>query len=93
MEKRQVPVRNGAFSIEVWEAGSGDPVLYLHGEGRPTWTPFLDTLAEQHRVIVPLHPGYGESSGNEQLGEAVCVGRTFRFRNAFPELLHLVGRE
>jgi len=69
MEKRHVPVRNGAFSTEVWEAGAGDPVLYLHGEGRPTWTPFLDTLADRYRVIAPLHPGYGESTGNDQLGD------------------------
>jgi len=69
MQKRQVSVRNGAFSIEVWEAGAGDPVLYLHGEGRATWTPFLDALAEQCHVIAPLHPGYGESTGTDQLGD------------------------
>jgi pimeloyl-ACP methyl ester carboxylesterase len=55
------------FDTEVWEAGSGDPVLYLHGEGRPTWGPFHEALAEHARVIAPLHPGYGGSTGNEQL--------------------------
>jgi pimeloyl-ACP methyl ester carboxylesterase len=67
MQQQHVAVQSGAFSTEVWEAGTGDPVLFLHGEGRPTWTPFLDALAKQYRVIVPLHPGYGESSGNDQL--------------------------
>jgi pimeloyl-ACP methyl ester carboxylesterase len=67
MRKQQVAVRDGAFDIEVWEAGSGEPVLYLHGEGRPSWTPFHDALAERSRLIAPLHPGYGGSTGTEQL--------------------------
>ena len=67
MRTQQVAVRNGAFDIEVWEAGSGSPLLYLHGEGSPTWTPFHDALAERYRVIAPIHPGYGLSTGNEQL--------------------------
>ncbi|MFN8635255.1 MAG: alpha/beta fold hydrolase [Chloroflexota bacterium] len=67
MRKQQVAVRGGAFDTEVWEAGSGSPLLYLHGEGRPTWTPFHDALAEKHRLIAPLHPGYGGSSGTDHL--------------------------
>jgi len=67
MRKQQVAVRDGAFDIEVWDAGSGAPLLYLHGEGRPTWTPFHDALARQYQVIMPIHPGYGESTGSEQL--------------------------
>jgi pimeloyl-ACP methyl ester carboxylesterase len=67
MRTQQIAVRDGAFSTEVWEAGSGTPLLYLHGEGRPAWTPFHDALAERHRVIVPLHPGYGGSTGTELL--------------------------
>ena len=45
MQPRQVAVRDGAFDIEVWEACSGPPLLFLHGEGPPTWTPFHDALA------------------------------------------------
>ena len=67
MQKRQVAVCGGAFDIEVWEAGQGDPVLFLHGEGRPTWTPFHDALAQNARLVAPLHPGYGGSTGNERL--------------------------
>jgi pimeloyl-ACP methyl ester carboxylesterase len=67
MRKQQVAVRDGSFNTEVWEDGSGDPLLFLHGEGRPAWTPFHDLLAEQYRVIASLHPGYGESSGTEHL--------------------------
>jgi pimeloyl-ACP methyl ester carboxylesterase len=67
MEKRHVAVRDGAFDIEVWEDGRDAPVLFLHGEGRPTWTPYHDALAKDARLIAPLHPGYGGSTGNEQL--------------------------
>jgi pimeloyl-ACP methyl ester carboxylesterase len=67
MNKQQVAVRDGTFDIEVWEAGAGQPALFLHGEGRPTWTPFHDALAEHARLIAPLHPGYGGSTGNDQL--------------------------
>jgi pimeloyl-ACP methyl ester carboxylesterase len=46
----------------VKEKGSGPPLLMLHGSGGPgPWHPYQDALAEQFRVIVPSHPGYGES--------------------------------
>ena len=67
MRRQQMAVHDGAFNIEVWDAGSGLPLLYLHGEGRPTWTPFHDSLAQQYQVIAPVHPGYGESTGSEHL--------------------------
>jgi pimeloyl-ACP methyl ester carboxylesterase len=67
MQKQTLAVRDGAFDIEVWESGDGSPLLYLHGEGRPTWTPFHDALAKQFRLIAPLHPGYGESTGSGEL--------------------------
>jgi pimeloyl-ACP methyl ester carboxylesterase len=67
MRSQQIAVREGAFDAEVWEAGDGDPLLYLHGEGRPTWTPFHDALAARHHLIAPLHPGYGGSTGTEHL--------------------------
>lgn len=71
MESRQVSVRDGIFDTTVLEGGGGRPLLYLHG----TWPvelqdgggPFLRALAEDHRVIAPSHPGFGESTGNEHL--------------------------
>jgi pimeloyl-ACP methyl ester carboxylesterase len=67
MQKQQVAVRDGTFDVEVWEAGAGAPALFLHGEGRPAWSAYQDALAEQYRLIAPLHPGYGGSTGTEQL--------------------------
>ena len=43
-------------------AGSGPPVLYLHGSGLTRrWLPLYDELARSFDVIVPEHPGYGDT--------------------------------
>ena len=38
-------------------AGSGDPVVFLHGAGGLEWDAFLDGLAERFTVYAPEHPG------------------------------------
>lgn len=48
--------------VRVRRKGSGPPLLFLHGAGGvPVWLPFFDRLAENFEVIVPDHPGFGES--------------------------------
>lgn len=43
-------------------AGSGEPLLFLHGaRGASAWLPFMETLAQRYDVIVPEHPGFGGS--------------------------------
>lgn len=43
-------------------AGKGTPVVFLHGaSGAPVVLPFMDKLATRYDVIVPDHPGYGQS--------------------------------
>ncbi|HEX3881504.1 MAG TPA: alpha/beta hydrolase [Stellaceae bacterium] len=50
----------GETSIEVEIAGAGRPLLFLHGEDYFAQNrPFLDRLAQQWKVIVPRHPGFG----------------------------------
>ncbi len=51
------------IEIELFERGTGSPVLFLHGAGgvRPD-DPFVGLLAQQHRVIAPSHPGFGRSA-------------------------------
>ncbi len=45
------------------EAGSGRPVLYLHGVGDVgAWRPPLGILSNDYRVIRPDHPGFIESA-------------------------------
>jgi pimeloyl-ACP methyl ester carboxylesterase len=49
-------------SLEIEEKGQGRPILFLHpGEGLQPNRPWLDKLAETHRVIAPHHPGFGGS--------------------------------
>lgn len=69
METRQVSVRGGLFSTEVLEQGSGPPLLFLHGTAGLEWGPLHEGLSESYRVIAPRHPGFGESTGDEHLGD------------------------
>jgi pimeloyl-ACP methyl ester carboxylesterase len=54
-------------------AGSGEPLLLVHGLGgtRQTWRHIIGPLAETHRVIAPDLPGHGDSAapaGDYSLG-------------------------
>ena len=43
-------------------AGHGEPLLFLHGSASiGAWPPFLIELSQRYDVIVPDHPGFGES--------------------------------
>ena len=66
---RTISVAGGQFQTHLREAGTGEPVVYLHGaEGPPAgWPPFLKSLAGQFRVIAPDLPGFGQSSGGERM--------------------------
>lgn len=42
--------------------GSGEPVLYLHGAGLTRrWLPFYEQLAGRVDLVVPEHPGFGDT--------------------------------
>jgi pimeloyl-ACP methyl ester carboxylesterase len=60
-------VRVRQFDVEVNERGGGPPLLFLHWELGPRWSALHDRLAEQWRVIAPSHPGFGNSSGGDQI--------------------------
>jgi pimeloyl-ACP methyl ester carboxylesterase len=54
--------------VRMQAAGSGDPLLYLHGSGDlGLWTPALAALAETHRVYRPDHPGFGGSADRDAI--------------------------
>ena len=54
--------------VRYYEAGSGQPLVYLHASGGlMADDPFLSALATRYRVIAPLLPGYGPSEECEQL--------------------------
>jgi pimeloyl-ACP methyl ester carboxylesterase len=60
-------VQVGQIQARVLVAGTGDPVLFLHGAGGLWWDPFLDALAEGHTVYAVEHPGGGESDALSHL--------------------------
>ena len=67
MNSRMIETRPG-IAVRVFEAGSGTPLVFLHGAGGLFGQePFLDRLAEHYRVFAPELPGFGESSGEELL--------------------------
>jgi pimeloyl-ACP methyl ester carboxylesterase len=60
-------------SIAYTTAGSGEPLLLVHGLGgtRHTWRHLIDMLAATHTVIAPDLPGHGDSDapgGDYSLG-------------------------
>src|SRR5712691_6977292 len=52
----------GGISLELTVAGSGPPLLFLHGGDYVAQNrPFLDLLARRFRVVMPRHPGFGNT--------------------------------
>lgn len=47
--------------IKVQQAGTGAPLLFLHGAGGQNWTALHRRLSHDFRVIAPEHPGFGRS--------------------------------
>ena len=48
--------------------GKGSPLVFMHGAGgMPIVLPFMEKLAQRFDVIVPDHPGYGQSGEPEWL--------------------------
>ena len=69
-ETINLEMRGGDFSAVVDTAGSGPPLLYLHGAvGQKGWAQFLERLSQQFTVYAPYVPGYGEATGLEHLAD------------------------
>ena len=55
-------IKLAGVDVEVFEAGSGNPLLWLHGaNGFASAHPFVKPFAERRRLVVPSHPGFGKS--------------------------------
>ncbi len=50
--------------VEVFEAGQGEPLVFLHGGGIVEGVDFLVALTDRFHVDAPLLPGYGRSEPN-----------------------------
>jgi pimeloyl-ACP methyl ester carboxylesterase len=52
---------NGIETV-VLEAGSGPPLVFLHGAGTVTGFDFAEAWSRKFRVVIPYHPGFGASA-------------------------------
>jgi pimeloyl-ACP methyl ester carboxylesterase len=59
--ERTFELVGGKVQSRVLSAGSGDPVVFLHGAGGLIWTPLLEALAERFTVHAPEHPGANQT--------------------------------
>src|SRR5687768_9407426 len=64
-ERRQISV-NGADTV-LFEGGSGEPVMFLHGAGTASGFNFSASWARKFRVYLPYHPGFGESADSSAI--------------------------
>jgi pimeloyl-ACP methyl ester carboxylesterase len=55
--------------IAMLTAGSGDPLLFLHGAGTANGFEFALGWADRFRVLIPFHPGFGESADDPRVRE------------------------
>ena len=55
-------LRVNGVKIVMHTAGSGEPLLYLHGAGTVNGFDFALPWAEHFRVMAPYHPNWGESA-------------------------------
>jgi len=74
MKSRFITLRPSGARIEVAEGGRGSDLFFLHGAGghMPN-DPLLAALASKFRVVAPLLPGYGRSTGEDGLHDMLDV--------------------
>jgi len=59
---RHTRERIAGCEVSVQRGGAGQPLLFLHGaRGAGRWLPFMEALSQTFDVIVPEHPGFGQS--------------------------------
>jgi pimeloyl-ACP methyl ester carboxylesterase len=61
--------RINGISTAVLEAGSGSPLVFLHGAGTVTGFDFALAWSDRFRVIIPYHPGFGASADDPAVDE------------------------
>jgi pimeloyl-ACP methyl ester carboxylesterase len=62
----------GGHAVALAEAGSGEPLFYLHGfadvhGSGSDWLPFHRALAAEVRLLAPAHPGCNASEENDEI--------------------------
>ena len=65
-ERREIDVQ-GVKTV-YYEAGEGPTVVYFHGGGAFHGIQFAKPWTEKFRVILPNHPGFGETADDARIG-------------------------
>ncbi len=81
-------------NVEVLRGGEGAKLLFLHGAGGANiWAPYMDALAENFDLIVPSHPGFGNSDTPDWLDNLSDLAFFYLDFMAAYDLddIHLVG--
>lgn len=56
-------VELAGINIQLMKGGSGEPLLILHDEmGHPGWMNFHESLSQTNELLLPSHPGFGDST-------------------------------
>jgi pimeloyl-ACP methyl ester carboxylesterase len=85
LEQQQYEI-NGVDTV-VLSAGSGDPLVFFHGAGTATGFESLASLADDRRLIVPIHPGFGAS------GDDPSIDSVHDYRRHYLDLFDVLGLE
>jgi pimeloyl-ACP methyl ester carboxylesterase len=82
--KRDVIVRG--IRVQVLEAGDGPgtPLVYFHGAGTIGGFDDLLPLADGRRLIIPVHPGFGESDDDPMI--ETIVDYVVHYANLFDQI-------
>jgi pimeloyl-ACP methyl ester carboxylesterase/quercetin dioxygenase-like cupin family protein len=68
----------GTVQVTFSDAGSGQPVLLLHGGAGPSSVgQFADLLAASARVVVPVHPGFEGTPRPRQLASVRALAAVY----------------
>lgn len=67
----QKDITVGGVRVRVLEAGEGRPLVFLHGAGATAGFDSLLPLAEKRRLIIPVHPGFGESDDDLRIDAVI----------------------
>lgn len=62
VEFKKESITVNGVRVAVLTAGSGDPLVFWHGAGVWHGFDFAKPWAERFRVIIPYHPGWGDSA-------------------------------
>ena len=65
----RIRLEGSGQQVELVERGEGSPVFLLHGLLGCEGDPLVAELAKRRQVVAPLIPGYGASTGGEELAD------------------------